>query len=180
MDKSKRSQILKLSLIASLFIITPLIPAMFKSTYLYFIFNLLVVALVAEAGLVSFFSKSTEDDKKHANTTISNLYVNAGDSIIISKNKEIIKPKIVEKCSFVKVTSKIKKSPSTPSIFFIGNGENEPEVTIEEEDEVISGQELFTKAEIFIGNFYKQLKMQREDSWNKIHGFIKKPFEHFN
>lgn len=33
----------------------------------------------------------------------------------------------------------------------------------EEVGEVISGQELFQKAEIFVGNFYKQLNIQIEE-----------------
>ncbi|TYH30403.1 hypothetical protein ES288_A01G092200v1 [Gossypium darwinii] len=81
---------------------------------------------------------------------------------------------------------KVKECPSTPSLFFIGSGEtetgavNREELEMEEEEEgdvgVLSGPELFTKAEIFIGNFYKQLKMQREESWKKIHGFYQKTF----
>ncbi|EYU33660.1 hypothetical protein MIMGU_mgv1a017512mg [Erythranthe guttata] len=62
----------------------------------------------------------------------------------------------------------MKKSPSTPSIFFIGE-----DIPAEEEvdgGELMSGQELFQKAENFIGDFYKQLKMQREESWKKLHG----------
>ncbi|TYI42446.1 hypothetical protein ES332_A01G099100v1 [Gossypium tomentosum] len=81
---------------------------------------------------------------------------------------------------------KVKECPSTPSLFFIGSGEtetgavNREELEMEEEEEGdvggLSGPELFTKAEIFIGNFYKQLKMQREESWKKIHGFYQKTF----
>ncbi|XP_062212490.1 uncharacterized protein LOC133913371 [Phragmites australis] len=74
---------------------------------------------------------------------------------------------------------KIKKCPSRASIFFIGSVDGEDvDVTVHEEEEEKEGrkgagelmtkQELFTKAEAFIGNFYKQLKMQREESWNKL------------
>ncbi|KAK9938631.1 hypothetical protein M0R45_015357 [Rubus argutus] len=87
----------------------------------------------------------------------------------------------------------VKKCPSMPSLFFIGGGENETETEggpddyelevedyhqIVEDEEVadLSGQELLIKAETFIGNFYKQLKMQREESWKRIHGFYHKAF----
>jgi hypothetical protein len=65
----------------------------------------------------------------------------------------------------------VKKIPSMPSIFFIGDGEDDLEVNkddeVEVEDEIcgVNGQELFAKAEAFIGNFYKQLKMQREECY---------------
>ncbi|GKV38754.1 hypothetical protein SLEP1_g46633 [Rubroshorea leprosula] len=61
---------------------------------------------------------------------------------------------------------KVKKCPSTPSLFFIGAGDAEAElhdaVEFEEEEDELGGEELFAKAESFIGNFNKQLKMQRE------------------
>jgi hypothetical protein len=73
-----------------------------------------------------------------------------------------------------------KKCPSRASIFFIGSVDSGEDVDVmvheeEEEvegeegaDELIRKQELFMKAEEFIGNFYKQLKMQREESWKKL------------
>lgn len=80
-----------------------------------------------------------------------------------------------------KQKKKIKKCPSRASIFFIGSvdadGWEDVDATVHEEKEeegkdagelIMSKQELFTKAEAFIGNFYKQLKMQREESWKKL------------
>ncbi|XP_062200933.1 uncharacterized protein LOC133903532 [Phragmites australis] len=75
---------------------------------------------------------------------------------------------------------KIKKCPSRASIFFIGSvdvdGEDVDDTVHEEEEEeagkgageTMTKQELFMKAEEFIGNFYKQLMMQREESWKKL------------
>ncbi|GAU29706.1 hypothetical protein TSUD_264420 [Trifolium subterraneum] len=86
------------------------------------------------------------------------------------------KPKIVEKsacekkivCVGVSKVDKVKKCHSMPNLFYIDDGEDDLEVNDEEvevEDEIcgVNGQELFAKAEAFIGNFYKQLKMQREE-----------------
>ncbi|RLM93718.1 hypothetical protein C2845_PM08G15480 [Panicum miliaceum] len=82
--------------------------------------------------------------------------------------------------STIKKKKKItKKCPSRASIFFIGSVDSGEDVDVmvheeeEEEgeegaDELISKQELLTKAEEFIGNFYKQLKIQREESWKKL------------
>lgn len=44
----------------------------------------------------------------------------------------------------------------------------------EEEGISLSSEELYTKSESFIGNFYRQLKMQREDSWNRLCGIYKR------
>lgn len=203
MAKPKKSEILKLSFIATLLIISPLIPTSLRPTYLYFLFNLLIIALGAEAGLLSFFSKPSEDKKPitippkptAANTVRSSapneVPPNSSIGNIDSECGEK-RPKVVEKCSSEKivgvankVSQKVKKCASTPSIFFIGGGGagdeaeevvDEDESSDEEKEEEVKGKELFTKAETFIGNFYKQLKMQREESWKRIHGFYQKAF----
>ncbi|KAK9269147.1 hypothetical protein L1049_000916 [Liquidambar formosana] len=199
MDKSKKSQFLKLSLIAALFIITPLLSSSLRPTYLYFIINLLIIGLGAEAGLLSSFSDPSEDKKPSliaAPKAVNLPSESSSDKEVPAKtiDKAVTsecsgkKAKVVEKSASEKIVgtvkmNKVKKCPSTPSIFFIGSGENEPTEEFhkdddEEEEEVgeVSGQELFTRAETFIGNFYKQLKMQREESWKKIHGLYHKAF----
>lgn len=189
----KKSQILMLSLLASLLIITPLLSSSLRPTYLYFVFNILIIALGAEAGLLSSGpSKPPEDHKNTQGASTDDGATKAGAS---PPNSDIKKVKAVEKSASEKISdavkvNKLKKCPSTPSLFFIGSGETETaddhrvlgvglyEEKEEEEEEVggLSGQELFTKAEMFIGNFYKQLKMQREDSWKRIDGFYQKAF----
>jgi len=214
MEKFKKSQVLMLTLLFALLIVTPLLSSNLRSPYLYFIFNLLIIALGAEAGLLSAFSKPS-DDKKPANyvpkpitavsaspdaapipnkgdTTVEKLVV-ASESIkketpeSNERNTRYVQKSASAKMSAVAAKKeKVKKCPSMPSLFFIGGGEAEAEKYECEEDseedeepepaEGISGQELFTKAETFIGNFYRQLKMQREESWKKIHGFYQKAF----
>ncbi|XP_027368590.1 uncharacterized protein LOC113874569 [Abrus precatorius] len=187
MNKFNKSEVLVLFVLALLLVITPLLPSSLRPTYLYFIFNVLIIALGAEAGLLSAFSKPLEDRKQPLSVTqkpvmppevhepeerkVSNI-TGGSDT---SEHKEK-KAKVVEKCAsdekIIGLTKvdKVKKCPSMPSLLCIGGGEGEVEVMDEEfeaEDEVggVNGQELFAKAEAFIGNFYKQLKMQREETW---------------
>lgn len=196
MDKSKKTQILILSLITALVFMTPFFSSSSRPTYLYFIINLLIIALGAEAGLLSSPSKPPIEDKKPLINNVEQpkpLNNNIASETPLEYCSEK-KPKLIEKYASEKIVGaqkvhKVKKSPSTPSLFFIGSWETEAEETIvkdfeedeegQEEPEIegISGQELFTKAETFIGNFYKQLKMQREESWKKIHGLITTPFD---
>ncbi|OWM81298.1 hypothetical protein CDL15_Pgr007336 [Punica granatum] len=209
MYKFKRSQIILLCFLALLLIVTPLLSSSLRPTYLYFIFNLLIIALSAESGLLSSLltnpnpstSPSSDDKKLRARTPIlAPTYTDIeGRDVTVNSTtheKKANKP-VVEKCKSEKISggngglevAKVKKCPSTPSIFFIAGGETQsPDPAIreerggdqaeEEEDEVggISNQELFTKAETFIGNFYSELKMQREESWKKIHGLYQKAF----
>lgn len=72
MKNSNKSQMLKLSLIASLLVVAPLLSSSPRGTYLYFIFNLLIIALGVEAGLLSSSSSSntTSDYDKKISTTV--------------------------------------------------------------------------------------------------------------
>ncbi|KAK7860408.1 hypothetical protein CFP56_039784 [Quercus suber] len=205
MNKFKRSQVVMLFLLAVLLIITPLLSSSLRPTYLYFIINILIIALGAEAGLLSSFSKPSEDRKQTvlaAPKPLASSEVSPDNGVVRTTNIDKVvapastekKAKVVEKSASEKFVGSVKidkvtKCPSMPSLFFIGGGESEAEDVAEEayaEEEVkgeekdgeeeVSGQELFTKAETFIGNFYKQLKMQREDSWKRIHGFSQKAF----
>ncbi|KAF8009110.1 hypothetical protein BT93_J0183 [Corymbia citriodora subsp. variegata] len=214
MEKLKKSLVLMLTLLLALLLVTPLLSSNLRSPYLYFIFNLLIITLGAEAGLLSVFSKPS-DDKRTASyapkpitaTTLASDTAptpNKGDATVEKptvasesikkeppesneKKTRFVQKSASEKMSAVVVIKeKVKKCPSMPSLFFIGGGEVEAEKyecgEDSEEDEEpepaegISKRELFTKAETFIGNFYKQLKMQREESWKKIHGFYQKAF----
>ncbi|TKY57319.1 hypothetical protein E2542_SST21766 [Spatholobus suberectus] len=186
MNKFNRSELLVLFVLALLLAITPLLPSSLRPTYLYFIFNVLIIALGAEAGLLSAFSKPLEDKKHPVSVTQKpvmppevfepeerefNMTCGCGASEHDEKKLKVVeKSASDEKIVGVTKVDEVKKCPSMPNLMFIGRGESEGEVVdeeIEAEDEVggVNGQELFAKAEAFIGNFYKQLKMQREESW---------------
>jgi hypothetical protein len=189
MSKFKKSQILILSLLAVLLSMTPLLSSSVRSTYLYFVINILIIALGAEAGLLSCFPKPSED-KKHPPAVSPEA---SADEKSVDPATTEKKAKVVEKSASEKIVGavkmdKVKKCPSMPSLFFIGGGETDQAENVadddqeyyddheEAEEEVSDEQELFTKAETFIGNFYKQLKMQREESWKRIHGLYQKAF----
>ncbi|KAJ9182625.1 hypothetical protein P3X46_006600 [Hevea brasiliensis] len=195
MSKFKKSQIVMLSLLVALLFVTPLLSSSLRPKYLYFIINLLIIALGAEAGLLSAVFSNPLEDKKHAVPVSIKPQVTASEASSSPGAKEggpacsEKKATVVEKSASEKIVSsakveKVKECPSSPSLFFIGGGETEVEDVANEEQEEekeeevggLSGQELFTKAETFIGNFYKQLKMQREESWKRIHGFYQKAF----
>ena len=191
MNNFKNSQVLVLFVLVLLLAITPLLPSSLRPAYLYFIFNFLIIALGAEAGLLSVFARPVEDMKHSASVTQKPMM--AQGEVIPDEKSEASsttggrsassehvekKPKYVvvveksasEKVVCVREVDKVQKCPSTPSLFFIGGGEDDADLKDEEleaEDEIggVNGQELFAKAEAFIGNFYKQLKMQREESW---------------
>ncbi|MCD7452438.1 hypothetical protein HAX54_016545 [Datura stramonium] len=194
MDKIMKSQILKLLLIAIFVLMTPLISSSQRTSYLYFIVNLLIISLGADAGLISFFSKSQNNNTNNLPSVISQVRSGFSESqnddkisspplsphtTTTSIKQQKVSPKVVEKCVSEKIVGvtklaekdevKLQKCPSTPSLFFIWSDEDSSEVK-EEEEEEISGQELFNKAETFIGNFYNQLKMQREESVESLKG----------
>ncbi|KAM7252138.1 hypothetical protein ACFE04_024021 [Oxalis oulophora] len=190
-----RSQAVMLSL--ALTLIIALLCSSLKPTHLYFvIINLLIISLGAEAGLLSFLLSKPHNNHHHHhvdyystsfsldiidhdNPKITSTTTGHAEVIVSDKQK---KATPLEKSSSEEGSNKVKKvcvrkCPSMPSIFFIGNVDEE-EININNN---IGGQqqqdhELFNKAETFIGNFYKQLKMQREESWNRIHDFYHKAF----
>ncbi|KAJ8534430.1 hypothetical protein K7X08_016158 [Anisodus acutangulus] len=96
MEMIKISQVLKLLLIASLLIVTPLLSTSLRTTYLYFIVHLLIISLGAEAGLIS--SSKSPNDKKLPSTNI----------IIPTKQHNMTTPMIV--FSLLELVS-IKKLP---------------------------------------------------------------------
>ncbi|GMJ10356.1 hypothetical protein HRI_004704800 [Hibiscus trionum] len=181
MNKFKKSQILILSVVAALLFITPLLSSSLRPTYLYFVLNLVIISLGAEAGLGSVFSGPSYAAAK----PVTSQYDPKQVAPTASSEKKVVDKSVSEKkinVGSIKA-DKLKKYPSTPTLFFIGETEPEPvnREELEEEEEgdvgVLSGPELFAKAETFIGNFYQQLSMQREESWKKInHGFYQKTF----
>ncbi|KAL1565134.1 hypothetical protein AAHA92_07389 [Salvia divinorum] len=169
--KLHKSQLLKLFLIASVLIVTPLLSAPLRSKYLYLIANILVVAVGAEAGLISFFSSPPENNK------LSSSPLKPHDVIIseLSQNDEQVI--VADQCgnNGIVMSEKIvgEEAKERPGIFFI---EDQDACEDDEEEEESGDRELFHKAETFIGDFYKQLKMQREESWKKLHDIYQKAF----
>lgn len=178
MAKFKRSELAKIALIAALVLIAPLLSTSMRPPFLYLLLNLLIIFLGAESGILKALISSPPDEKKPmAAAPVATAEASSGESGELSAAE---KP-VVEKNAAAVKAHKVKKCPSMPSLFFIGSNEVEDfeeEEEDEEEDDIYEdeGQELFAKAEMFIGNFYKQLKIQREESWKKINGLYQRAF----
>ncbi|KAL3644106.1 hypothetical protein CASFOL_012038 [Castilleja foliolosa] len=156
-------QSLKL-LIVTLLVVTPLLSSSFRFKYLYFIVNILIIAIGAEAGLVSFFLRSKKPCFTD-NENIKNLFTDK-ESVTADHGDEHQSVNTV----FVEgVNKEADIDEKIPSIFFIGGGDQTENINVATDQELImDDEELFQKAEIFIGNFYKQLKMQREESRRRL------------
>lgn len=159
MEKVRRSENLKLLPLAVLLIITPLLSTSLRFKYLYLIVNILIISVGAEAGLFSFFLHS-EDNRKPSTPPVSSL---PQKSAIASDSDD----------APTKPAKDVGEAAVEPSIFFIEASESEEEDDDDDEEMVeennVEDHELYHKSEKFIGNFYKQLKMQREKSWGEIH-----------
>ncbi|MED6169830.1 hypothetical protein PIB30_024948 [Stylosanthes scabra] len=192
MTKFKNSQVIVLFVLVLLLVITPLLPSYVRPTYLYFIFNLLIIALGAEAGLLSVISRPLEERKLIDFIAQKPLSKPDDEKSQAQKsgNNNSVKNFDEKFVCVAKVEEKAPNCASMPSIFFVGGDDNDAEdenleydyydddlkdEEVEVGDEIarVNGQELFAKAEAFIGNFYKQLRMQREDgiyveAWKRL------------
>jgi len=181
MNKFKKSQVLILFVLLLFLAFLPLLPSSLKSTYLYFISNFIIIVLGAEAGLFSLFYKPLEDKMQSSllkkPIIPSEAYSEKKEAPISYVSKHVEKrPRPVEMSasetervvSFTKMDI-VKKSTSKSCVFFIGSGEDDEgimndDIEVQDEIEGLNGQELYAKAEVFIRNFYKQLKLQKDES----------------
>ncbi|KAI9115656.1 hypothetical protein K1719_013325 [Acacia pycnantha] len=172
--KFNKFQVLML-LVLLLLIITPFWPSSLKPPFLYFFVNLLIVMLGAEAGFLKAFprpSSSTEEKKFSAASVVASIPEKKEGSTTLASGSasfsEVSEKRRLNNKIVLENFEKVKKSASMPSLLWVGEAETmvmEEEVEEEEEDDDVAGikgQELLTKADAFIRNFYKQSKMQRD------------------
>ncbi|KAJ6800769.1 uncharacterized protein M6B38_201900 [Iris pallida] len=203
MSKSQVAKVLLLLSFLSLLLLVPFVSTSLRSSYLYFLLNLLIIVLGVEAGLLASLSKPHVERKPVLGVVCSSSSSTAKEAAgaaihdqgvvvmaPVGKLPQVEKKKTTTEAA--ERVQKLKRCRSRPSIFFIGSCDDEEdhnqlqqkEEAVEEEVAVedqysagdLSKQELFMKAEMFIGNFYKQLNMQREESWKKIHGLYHRAF----
>ncbi|URE37842.1 hypothetical protein MUK42_13247 [Musa troglodytarum] len=189
MEKLPASQVAKGAFLLALLLFTPLIPSSLRTSYLYFLLNILIVALGLEAGFLAAISRPHEEKKAH-NSVETPIPVEAVVRDAAADATKLVSPherveqaaKPARQPAVQTRAQTLKRCPTRPSLFFIGGGPEGDSFVKEEKEEraeeagELSKQELFAKAEAFIGNFYKQLRMQREESWKKIHGFYHRAF----
>ncbi|URD74955.1 hypothetical protein MUK42_25981 [Musa troglodytarum] len=190
MEKLPRSQMAKGAFLLILLVFVPFISSSLRTSYLYFLLNILIVALGVEAGFLDAISRHQEEKKAHntaaAPTAGGAAPVDAANHVaeVVNRRERAPqqKPVVQKSAKGAPGAQTLKRCPSKPSLFFIGGFEGDSagkeweEEEEEEEAGELSTQELFAKAEAFIGNFYVQLKMQREESWNKIQGLYHRAF----
>lgn len=197
--KFQKLQIAKLLFLLFSVTLIPFVSSSLRPPYIYFLLNILIIVLGYESGVLQFLVEPTVEKKKPASLIVpgfsNDVYpiTNGSKQVtdVSGREETPVTPEgtpIAPEKSLKRSPSiqKVKKSPSVPCIFFIGgcdgDGAAAEAAVAEEEEELyevmgeISGQELFTRAESFIGNFYRQLKIQREDSFKRIHGLYHKPF----
>ncbi|CAA6661348.1 unnamed protein product [Spirodela intermedia] len=169
-------QIAKLLFLLFSLTLIPFVSSSLRPPYIYFLLNILILSAGAivpglpnDINAITNGGKQVNDVSGREETPVTLEATPMGTEKSLKRSPSI----------------QMKKSPSVPCLFFIGGCDGDGtavEATVAEEEEVyeamgeISGQELFTRAESFIGNFYRQLKIQREDSFNRIHGLYHKPF----
>ncbi|URD74930.1 hypothetical protein MUK42_36894 [Musa troglodytarum] len=176
MDKLPKSQVAKMVLFLFLLIIIPVVSTSVRSYYLYFLVNTLIIALGIEAGLLNMISGPRDEKINAAAATAVASAINVEEAVHDAQaaRPTAEQPAAVTVSRVATRVQKLKRCSSRPNLFFIGNAQvdgtvEEEEFTCESNGE-LSKQELFSKAEAFIANFHKQLKMQREESGNQIHG----------
>ncbi|CAL9750539.1 unnamed protein product [Musa acuminata subsp. burmannicoides] len=185
MDTLPKSQVAKMVLFLFSLIIIPFVSTSLRSYYLYFLFNTLIIALGIEAGLLNMISGPRDEKINAAAAAIAVASAtNVQDAVHDAQAAmPVEEPAAVTVSKVATRVQKLKRCSSRPNLFFIDNDEVDGRVEEEEEAEFkcesngeLSKQELFVKAEAFIANFHKQLKMQREESWKQIHGIYHRDF----
>nr|AKJ32463.1 freezing-induced 1 [Leymus chinensis] len=185
------SQVAKLGSLLALLLLALLLPAFLRVAYGYLLFNGIVLALGIQAFVGGTASIADDEDRNGSSSTgqavapvgiTASPFQRAGsvrpdddDHVVVPAfvASNIIELKIKTKEVVLKV---LKKCPSTASIFFLSalNGSQaggEEKVRQEEEEDCevdvdgdvrMSRQELFANTERFIGNFRRELSMQRQ------------------
>lgn len=186
------SQVAKLGSLLALLLLALLLPAFLRVAYGYLLFNGIVLALGIQAFVGGGGASIADEDRhpsSSAGQAVAPAGVAASpfqraesvrpdDRTAVADDDRVVVPALTElKIKTKEVVLKVlKKCPSTASIFFLSalNGSQaggEEKVRQEEQDDcevdvdddvTMSRQELFANTERFIGNFRKELSMQRQ------------------
>ncbi|XBI12297.1 uncharacterized protein [Aegilops tauschii subsp. strangulata] len=183
------SQVAKLGSLLVLLLLALLLPAFLRVAYGYLLFNGIVLALGIQAFVGS--TASTADESSSTGQAVAPVGVAASpfqragsarphDRTAVADYDRVVVPAFVASNIIeLKIKSKevvlkvLKKCPSTASIFFLSalngcqaggeeKGRKEEQDDFEVDDVTMSRQELFANTERFIGNFRKELRMQRQ------------------
>ncbi|KAF7103448.1 hypothetical protein CFC21_104437 [Triticum aestivum] len=185
------SQVAKLGSLLALLLLALLLPAFLRVAYGYLLFNGIVLALGIQAFVGSTASIADESSSTSQAVApvgdAASPFQRAGsvcpdNRMAVADNDRVVVPALGSNIIELKIKTKevvlkvLKKCPSTASIFFLSalNGSQaggEEKGRQEEQDDfevdldgnvTMSRQELFANTERFIGNFRKELRMQRQ------------------
>ncbi|XP_037463330.1 uncharacterized protein LOC119335294 [Triticum dicoccoides] len=185
------SQVAKLGSLLTLLLLALLLPAFLRVAYGYLLFNGIVLVLGIQAFVgsttsIADESSSTGQAVAPVGVTASPFQmagsVRPDDRMAVADNDRVVVPALASNIIELKIKTKevvlkvLKKCPSTAIIFFLSvlNGSQaggEEKIRQEEEEDcevevdgyvTMSRQELFANTERFIGNFRKELRMQRQ------------------
>ncbi|EMS51023.1 hypothetical protein TRIUR3_17723 [Triticum urartu] len=183
------SQVAKLGSLLVLLLLALLLPAFLRVAYGYLLFNGIVLALGIQAFVGS--TASIADESSSPGQAVAPVGVAASpfqragsvrpdDRTAVADDDRVVVPAFVASNIIeLKIKTKevvLKKCPSTASIFFLsalngsqaggeekGRQEEQDDFEVDLDGDVtMSRQELFANTERFIGNFRKELRMQRQ------------------
>ncbi|KAF7110598.1 hypothetical protein CFC21_110687 [Triticum aestivum] len=164
------SQVAKLGSLLALILLALLLPAFLRVAYGYLLFNGIVLALGIQAFVGS--TASIADESSSTGQAVAPVGVAASPFQRAGSGRPDDRTAVVDDDRVVV----LKKCPSTASIFFLsalngsqaggeekGQQEEQDDFEVDLDGDVtMSRQELFANTERFIGNFRKELRMQRQ------------------
>lgn len=150
------STVMSVSLVATtLFFIILLYTSSIRPSYIHLLFNLLILAVCADSGILKVFISSTYDTSDTDD-----------DTLVVQLQTNVVED-LVCLCS-IEVITDHNNGDDDESIKMVVMEDTEPPLSTSTEDDVeeMTEMELFARAEDFIEKFYKQLKMQRDEQCN--------------
>ncbi|XP_020196710.1 uncharacterized protein [Aegilops tauschii subsp. strangulata] len=186
------SQVAKLGSLLALILLALLLPAFLRVAYGYLLFNGIVLALGIQAfvgSTASIADESSSTGQAVAPVGVAaSPFQRAGSgrpddrTAVVDDDRVVVPAFVASNIIELKIKTKVvvlkvlKKCPSTASIFFLsalngsqaggeekGQQEEQDDFEVDLDGDVtMSRQELFANTERFIGNFRKELRMQRQ------------------
>lgn len=141
-----------------------------RPPYLYLVLNVVIVTLGVKSGVLTSSGEAKIVESENSSRSPPEDDLGCSDELENGEENQCFSSHFVDVEAEQGELNGLLKVVNGDDNY--GEGEEEEEEQEDEEEETeLSSEELYKKAEVFIGNFYRELKLQRnEDSWRKIHG----------